>query len=144
MQNVLIYAIIETDRCAYERKGGIEHGSNYLQDVNTSTLRYIYLNSSKPGQLNVGEYHWFRFVAPTAGTYAFFTENSGDTVGELFNYTVPARSMSGLLASDDDGGDRLNFRLVYTLTAGQVVYLRIHDYSWNTALQYSLRVERVT
>ena len=135
-----IYGICDED----DFGDAIEHSSNYLPDVNTSTLQYIYLNSSIPGLLNVGEYHWFRFVAPSEGTYAFFTENSNDTVGELFNNTVPARSMYGLLASDDDSGDGLNFRLVYTLTAGQAVYLRIHDFGWDSALQYSLRVERTS
>lgn len=135
-----IYGICDDD----DFENAIEHGSTYLPDVNTSAIYTVYLNSSRPGTLNVGEYHWFKFTAPTAGTYSFYTENSGDTVGELFSTVVPARSMNGLLISNDDGGTGLNFKIEYTLTAGQIVYLRIHDYNWNDARTYSLRVEKLS
>lgn len=120
----------------------INHGSTYLPDVNTSTIRTITPNSSIPGTIKRGEYHWFKFTATTAGKYRFYTENSFDTYGELFSEVVPARSTSGRLAYNDNGNGNLNFKIVYTLSAGQTVYLRVRGANWTKTGNYSLRVSK--
>lgn len=121
----------------------INHGSNYLSDVNTSTpttitkLDYSYLKT-----LSRGEYHWYKFTAPTAGTYRFYTESTMDTYGELFSKVVPARSTSGRLAYNDNGNGGRNFKITYGLKAGETVYLRVRGAGWTNTGIYSIRVSK--
>lgn len=136
--NGTIYGIVGSD----DMKNAINRVYYYLPDVNTGGLKNIYVNSSIPGELYIGEYHWYKFTAPSTGTYSFYTENSFDTTGELFSSVVPARSTTGLLAQDDDSGFGLNFKITYTLTAGQTVYLRVRGYNWTRYGSYSVRVAK--
>lgn len=137
-----IYGIIDEG----DIETAIAHGSNALPDINTSVVQTVNVNSSIPGELNVGEYHWYKFTASTSGTYAFYTEYTTDTYGELFSSIVPARSTSGRLSYSDDVDypDNPNFRIEYQLTAGQTVYLRVRGYGWNETGLYALRVTKVS
>ena len=135
-----IYGITEEG----DIENAISHGSNYLPDINTSTIKTIYNDSSMPGALHVGEYHWYKFTATTAGTYSFYTENSIDTVGELFSSVVAARSTTGRLAYNDDGDAGYNFTINYDLSAGQVVYLRVRGCGWSSTGNYTLRVTKLS
>lgn len=136
--NGTIYGIVDSD----DMQNAINRVNYTLPDVNTGEIKNIYLNSSIPGELYIGEYHWYKFTATTAGTYSFYTENSFDTTGELFSSVVPARSTTGRLTQDDDSGDGLNFKITYTLTAGQTVYLRVRGYNWTRYGSYSVRVTK--
>ncbi len=64
-----------------------------------------------------------KFVAPSAGTYTFTTTGSKDTVGTLYN------SSKSELTDDDDSGDGSNFKIEYTLSSGQTVYIGVKYYS---------------
>lgn len=53
--------------------------------------------------------------------------------GELFSKVVPARSTSGRLAYNDDGNGGGNFKITYTLKAGETVYLRVRGAEWTNS-----------
>lgn len=137
------YGIIDDE--SFEN--AIVHGNNTLPDVNTSDIRTLQLNSSISRELKRGEYHWYKFTAPSSGTYSFYTENSFDTYGELFAAVVPARSTTGLLAyGDDDEMDYsiLDFTIEYDLSAGETVYLRVRGSGWTANGTYALRATKVS
>ena len=135
-----IYGIIDAD----DITNAINHGKNSLPDINTSTVKTISLNSSMPGNINVGEYHWYKFTAPSTGMYSFYTENSFDTYGELFNSVVPARSITGRLTYNNNGNGNLNFKIDYQLNAGQIVYLRVRGNGWTKTGNYTLRIAKLS
>ena len=135
-----IYGIIDAD----DITNAINHGKNSLPDINTSTVKTISLNSSLPGNINVWEYHWYKFTAPSTGMYSFYTENSFDTYGELFNSVVPARSITGRLTYNNNGNGNLNFKIDYQLNAGQIVYLRVRGNGWTKTGNYTLRIAKLS
>ena len=71
------------------------------------------LNSSHSGRIETaGDEDWFRLETSGPRTLRIRTTGSLDTLGTLFD------ASSRELASDDDGGDRLNFSLKSTVDAG--------------------------
>ena len=137
-----IYGIVEADNL----KNAINRVHYILPDVNTSEVVDINLSSSIPGEIRLGEYHWYKFVAETPGIYSFYTEGDMDSYGELFEAVVPARSTEGLLVENDDEDlleDLLNFKMEYALEEGQTVYLRVRGYAWLDTGLYSVRVEKI-
>ena len=136
-----IYGIVDVDGI----QNAIHHGSNDLPDVNTSTLKTLEVDKSMPGYLNEGEYHWFEFTAPTAGTYSFYTENNTvDAYGELFNSIVPATSTTGRLKYAYSTRKSDDFQFEYTLDAGQTVYFRIRGSIWLYTGYYTIRIAKIS
>lgn len=76
---------------------------------------------------------WFHFVLIKDWTYEFRGTGEADTVGELY-----AANGTTLLLSDDDSGDGLNFRLLYTPTSTAEYTLRIYE-RLNRSGEYSLQ-----
>ncbi len=111
----------------------------YLPNVNTGGDEELFLDnySESAKQLRKGEYHWYHFTAPENGKYSFYSINSMDTYGELFNKIVPAKEIDGRLAYDDDNGEGTNFSIAYSMLKGQTVYLRISGYSWTAVGNYT-------
>ncbi|GBG96418.1 hypothetical protein [Lactococcus termiticola] len=70
-----------------------------------------------------GQQVYYKFIAPTAGAYSFYTTGTLDTVGMLQD------SLSNTLGSNDDSNGRNFLISPISLTAGQVVYLRVNAYS---------------
>ena len=74
-----------------------------------------------------GDLDFIKFVAPVTGEYQMYTmsyqSQNTDTYGYLYN------SSQTQLAYNDDGNGNLNFKIVYTLTAGQTYYIKIKHYS---------------
>ncbi len=60
---------------------------------------------------------YFKIVPNATGTYTFYSTGDGDTEGYLYSASKTE------LEYDDDGGDDLNFKISYTLTAGTTYYL---------------------
>ncbi|MCD7769222.1 MAG: dockerin type I domain-containing protein, partial [Oscillospiraceae bacterium] len=82
-----------------------------------------------------GEMAYFSFTPSAGGIYNFYSQEDGeDTYGYLFD------SSYNLLTSNDDGGDNLNFRISYTLTAGETYYLVARYYSSDTTGTFSVYV----
>ena len=79
-------------------------------------------------------FHYLKFTAPTSGQYVFESfdrPSTSDPYGVLFN-----ASGSQLTYNDDGGTDLRNFKITYTLTAGQVYILGARQYSSSQSGQY--------
>ncbi len=76
---------------------------------------------------------WFRFELTADVTYLFESEGDIDTTANLY-----AGDGTTILASDDDGGDDLNFLLVHTPEITGVVYLHVEQYEPATTSAYTL------
>jgi hypothetical protein len=83
---------------------------------------------------------WYKFTAPYTGTYYFFTDGEEDTYGNLFNYPTLDGSVAGSLKADDDSGGYYNFKITYSLTKGQTVYLRVRGYDESYEGQFTMLV----
>ena len=83
---------------------------------------------------------WYKFTAPNTGTYIFFTDGEEDTYGNLFNYPTLDGSVAGSLKADDDSGGYYNFKITYSLTKGQTVYLRVRGYDEAYEGQFTMLV----
>ena len=110
-----------------------------LENINTGGDQELFLDNYgiEAKHLLKGEYHWYHFKAPESGQYKFYTINSMDTYGELFNEIVPAHETEGRLKFNDDSGDALNFSIIYPLLKGQTIYLRISGFNWNRTGSYT-------
>ena len=67
--------------------------------------------------LNYEEHMWFSFTPNDSGFYYIETISCNDVCGKLYNGELT------LLTEDDDSGDAQNFKLGYTLTAGQTYFI---------------------
>ena len=90
--------------------------------------------SSTPGVLErQGDVDYFRVLVSEMGTLTVETTGDTDTVGHL-------RGAEGQwLSEDDDGGSRLNFRLVESVSAG-TYYIRVSGFD-NATGRYTLKVQ---
>lgn len=111
------------------------------QEINTGGDREIFIGDGIIDELDVGEYHWFHFIAPVSGYYRFYSEGDTDTYLSMFNQIVPSQSSVGELKHDDDSGNGYNFSLTYKLKSNQVLYLRVRGYNWNRIGLYHFKVE---
>lgn len=116
-----------------------------IEEVNTCDPIDISLNQIKTGNLIPGKYYWYKFIAPSTGTYNFYSSSDIDTYGELFSAVDPARKIDHRLANgyNDDSGDGSNFLISYQLTANQVVYLRVRGYNWVSSGTFAVTVDKV-
>ena len=66
----------------------------------------------------------YQFTASASGTYELYSTNcTGDVYGELYS------ASKAMIASDDNSNGNGNFKITYTLTAGQTYYLLIGNSS---------------
>lgn len=87
------------------------------------------------GSLTLGNSDWYRFTPTTTGKYSFSTLGSTDTYGELYRGSTK-------LTSNDDGGEGLNFRIIYNLTAGTTYYLKVRGYNYEKTGNYQVVVSK--
>lgn len=113
-----------------------------FSDINTGGDTEIFLDESYPNTIDVGEYHWYHFIAPEDGIYTFCTNSNMDTYGELFSNIVPGNSTSGRLDMNDDSGNNFNFSISYPIHKNRTIYLRVHGYNWKSTGIYSLTVKK--
>ena len=92
------------------------------------------LGSSVSGQIETGDdVDYFSVQISGSGTLAVYTTGDLDTMGEL-------QSSSGsVLASNDDGGNGVNFRIVRTV-ASCSYYIKVGSYESNTG-SYTLHAD---
>lgn len=115
----------------------------YISEPNTLNMpatTSLSMSTTVSHTLGTGDYYWYKFTAFDNGTYTFETTGSTDTYGELFPSLVAGHSTTGRLAYNDDGGENHNFKIVYNLTAGQTVYIRIRGYAWTSTGQFSFEI----
>ena len=67
-------------------------------------------------------YNYYKFVPEESGTYAFYSESSYDTYGQLLGADYE------LLANNDDSSTNENFRIIYSCEAGKTYYIGIRAY----------------
>ena len=127
-------------------KLALSKGSQQLSDVNTGGDQKLSLSNFAESTKHLlrGEYHWYHFTVPSTSKYRFYSINSMDTYGELFTSIVPGRSSSGILTSNDDAGENLNFSITYQMVQGQTLYLRIRGFNWSSEGNYTPIVEKMS
>ena len=100
--------------------GGDDHGDS------RSAATRVSLPSQTSGEIDPGDDEdYFRFEVPRRGEVLARTTGSLDTVGALYD------SAGGQLATNDDGGAGLNFRIQRELAAG-TYYVRVSSYQSET------------
>ncbi len=86
----------------------------------TITLDQAVQVSLKAGNSQI--YNYYKFVPEESGTYAFYSESSYDTYGQLLGADYES------LANNDDSGTNENFRIIYSCEAGKTYYIGIRAY----------------
>ena len=97
------------------------------------------INLSVGGQVSgridpAGEFDYYRIRASESGTLSVYTSGSLDTLGRLYD------SGERQLASNDDGGAGLNFRISREVDAG-TYYARVAAYSSSATGSYTVHAE---
>lgn len=117
-----------------------EYESEYTGYSLSDLYETIYYDTPVTKTLDVGDYYWFKFTAPSTGEYIFESTGTTDTYAELFSGLAVAKSTTNRLTFNDDGGDSSNFKINYTLTKGDIVFLRVRGYSWTKTGEFSVKV----
>lgn len=119
---------------------GGERGVTSLDIVGSSVIP-VNTGSSTIGIIeHTSQYQWYSFAPSETNVYSFFTEGSGDTTGELFFSLKTGRSNSGVIESDDDSGENLNFGFAYKCYQGHTYYIRVHGYNYLVKPSYVLKI----
>ena len=106
--------------------GGDDHGDS------PSSATALAVGSSRSGQLEPGgDVDYFRVEVSESGDLTVHTTGSLDTKGQLED------SAGAVLASDDDGGEGLNFRLAHAVSAG-TYYIKVEGYNASTTGSYTI------
>ncbi len=83
-------------------------------------------------------FDWFLFVLDKGATYEFATTGESDTVGDLY-----APDGTTELATDNDGAEGNNFKIVFTAGEQGKYFLRVREYSTGSA-EYTLTYRLVS
>ncbi|MFA5007247.1 MAG: hypothetical protein WC509_07245 [Candidatus Izemoplasmatales bacterium] len=111
-----------------------------LETLYLPTIYHAQLDLIVTRSLTVGGYHWFRFEAPEAAVYEFYTTGTTNTVGDFFNLPVPNQSMENIISSVDGGGLGTNFKTAFYLEEGQAIFVRVRGYNWTSTGTFKFRV----
>ena len=110
-----------------------------------SISEFTVLNIGAQSDVTVseGESQWFTFVAPSDGTYSFYSsDRNGDPKATLYaGGCNDSHNEKYGDVTDDDDGESNNFAITYQLKAGQKVYLEAYAYSDRSA-RYKVNVMR--
>ncbi len=125
--NIILYARWLTqeeydalrDGTSFEKAFVAELGQTY--DVNITTTP------------NSGVY--FKFVPTTSGSYSITASNtSGDNYGHLYD------SSQTEIANNNDGAGNSNFKITYSLVAGETYYIRARMYDSNSTGSFQITI----
>jgi len=83
-----------------------------------------------------GEMKWYRFIPEETGIYKFYTTYG---TSYLDTYCYLYDSAGEYIAYNDDGGEGYNFRLMYTLNAGEIYYIAVGAFDSGKANLYVTR-----
>ena len=100
--------------------GGSTPGSSFSNAIVVS-------GTSSSGIIPSGGELYFKYTAPTTGSYTLTLTTSFDSYLELYN------SSQTLLTFDDDSNGSGQPKISYNLTAGHVYYLKAFGYNHNTS-----------
>lgn len=102
-----------------------DHGDTH------ATASYVLPFTNIKGRINyANDYDFFKFQAPTTGTYTIYTEGTTDTYGIVSGW-----------GENDDGGNGVNFSMTGTLTQGQWYYVIIKGFSNTDIGNYTLHID---
>jgi hypothetical protein len=121
-----------------------QYESALTEFTNPSIATEVYYNTQPNIDLGNGECEWFKFTAPHTTTYTFSTLGNDDVYVELFGFTVPNESQSGLLnqINTDNFEITINYdTVVLDLKEGETVYIRIREANYGSLTDASLRIE---
>ena len=104
-------------------------------------LETIAVNQEKLVELTAGEKRYFKFTAPSTGTYKFFSTNAENPSDYHDSYGYLYNDMLKELTYDDDSGEGNNFKIDYELEKGQTVYLMVMAFSENRQISFNVLVE---
>ncbi|WP_188066005.1 S8 family serine peptidase [Brevibacillus brevis] len=96
-------------------------GGNTPGDSFTNPI--VVSGTSANGTLKDTKDLFFRYTIPNTGSYTFTTAASFDSYMQLLD------SSQNILAQDDDGAGSSQPKIIYSLSAGQVVYLKVYGYN---------------
>ena len=116
-----------TTRSAQVRDAG-DHGND------RASATPVGIPSITAGTLTRRDRDWFRIDVAHAGTLRLETRSGIDTVGTLY------RGSGAAVGSNDDGGNRHNFRLATGSLDADTYYLEVRGYNGSTFGDYSLEV----
>ena len=91
---------------------GAENSVQNAETISRDTLTEV--------TVSAGEITYFKFVPSITGKYIFFSISDEDPYASLFD-----SNLEEITYSDDGYGNDNNFRIVYTLTAGQTYYFGV-------------------
>ena len=111
--------------------GGSDDGDDHGDSRETATD--VTVPSSTAGSLeSPGDLDYFRITLQQAATLELQTTGSTDTYGSLY------RENGSLIATDDDGGNNVNFRITSAFLAAGTYFLEVRGFSSSTTGSYSL------
>jgi len=82
----------------------------------------------------IGDLDYYRFQAPSSGSYNVYTTGGTDTFLALYD------SSYNVLTTDDDSGQDHNASIVYTLSQGVIYYIEVNEYANDATGTYHLNV----
>ncbi|NRS51170.1 S8 family serine peptidase [Brevibacillus sp. HB2.2] len=99
------------------------NGSGGGTPGDTFTNPIVVSGTNASGTLQDTKDLYFKYTAPNTGSYTFTTTASFDSYMQLLD------SSQNILAQDDDGAGSSQPKIIYSLSAGQVVYLKVYGYN---------------
>lgn len=81
-----------------------------------------------------GDYDYYRFTAPSSGSYNMYTAGGTDTYITLYDHNGTP------LTSDDDSAQDTNASIVYTLSQGSTYFIAVNEFGDNGTGSYHLYV----
>ena len=118
---------------------GQDASCDYTVTVTLKQATPLVLDTATEGHFEDDEnFDYFSFTATEAGTYMFASSSTYDTVGYLYSDS----DLSNQVAYNDDYNGSRQFTIVYTMEAGQTVYLKPVEYGQNESCDYTIIVSK--
>ncbi|PWM29229.1 MAG: hypothetical protein DBX40_00345 [Clostridiales bacterium] len=110
--------------------------SNFQITVNpiASSYTFMTLNTNYDDSFLSGEHIWYKFVPTETGVYVFESQGSSDLIGNLYQGDTQ-------IATNDDDGNGLNFKICIQLTEGIEYRLQVKGYSEYTTGTFKVSVK---
>ena len=107
---------------------GITTSTNGSYTIYVVPTYEIAVNGTHSAYLDSEGAIWYRFQAPYAGTYSFYTEGTVDTYGRIYSDFNPVGDTTSRVAYNDDGRDSYNFKITRYLNTNQIIYIQVTGY----------------
>ncbi|MGG3883202.1 pre-peptidase C-terminal domain-containing protein [Brevibacillus panacihumi] len=95
----------------------------------------ILTGTSASGSFQAGGAVFYKFTAPSTGSFTFTTDSTTDLKMDLLNIDG-----TKVLDTDDDSGGNRQPKITYNLISGTVYYVKVYAYSNSVAASFTLLV----